>query len=56
MTVRRHGRLLATMRVRNGYGRVSLTHLPPGTRVFRFRLAATRTTHGFILNRPIHIR
>jgi surface antigen len=56
MTVRSRGRLLATLHVRNGYARVSLKHLTRGTRVFRFRLASTRTTHGFVLNRRVHIR
>lgn len=55
MSVRLRGRLLATMPVHNGYARASLAHPPRGTGVFRFRLASTRTTHGFAENRRIHI-
>ncbi len=49
------GRRLGTVRVTDGYARKTLTRLRAGTRVFRFRVPATRTTHAVVVSRRIRI-
>ncbi len=56
LNVRSRGKLLTTMRVRNGAAKATLTKLPRGTHAYRFRFLTTDTVSGANLARRIHIR
>jgi len=53
--IRSRGRLLAQVPLRSGKASTTLTHLPRGTRAFRFRVPTTATISGRRLVRRIRI-